>query len=71
MKIQTQTATKWMDSFLSSKKFVRRFVHCSNSVAVASGGGGAGVGNVKDQMIATREHLFKYTKRPKTASIIG
>lgn len=34
--------------------------------------GGAGMGNVKDQMIAnTEEHLFRHTKRPKTVSIIG
>ena len=34
--------------------------------------GGAGVGNVKDQMIAnTEERLFRHTKRPKTVSIIG
>ncbi len=36
------------------------------------GCGGAGMGNVKDQMIAnTEEHLFRHTKRPKTVSIIG
>lgn len=34
--------------------------------------GGAGMGNVKDQMIATTgENLFKHTKRPKTVSVIG
>jgi hypothetical protein len=33
--------------------------------------GGAGMGNVKDQMIAAKENLFTHTKRPKTVNIIG
>lgn len=47
---------------IGCKKQVSHFTHVA---------GGAGVGNVKDQMIATEEKLFKHTKRPKTVGIIG
>jgi hypothetical protein len=41
-----------------------------------SGGGGAGIGNVHDQMLPTSspsewQQLFQHVKRPKTVSIIG
>ena len=47
------------------------FVTNTKAKRFGTGCTGAGLGNVKDQMIPTKEHLFRHTKRPRTVSIIG